>query len=129
MRDLNRKLRQRIDLHARQILLQIAVPLEGPLAVKAGDDEHRVVIAVSPANLEAEPAEQRPGEWLSPLGRLLWNALPPGEWLVGKQIASRAGLPYEAKLKHILQDLEDRGVLLHEDGRGYARAVSGASGE
>lgn len=72
-----------------------------------------------------------PGRWLSELEANIWRAIKPGEWLTGKQVAVRLGRDYDRdpKLKHLLANLEDRGVLLHEDGQGYARATPSTGNE
>jgi len=98
-------------------------PLEAPLVVPAADEDHRVIITIKPACLSPDaPSERLPGRWLSDAEQLVWKCLGPDEWLVGKEIAARCGREHDTKLRYLLMNLEDRGVLLHEDGRGYARA-------
>lgn len=81
-----------------------------------------VTITVCPAG--QQESVPLPGKWLSPTGLLIWRAFSgPGEWLVGKEIAARIDRDHDTKLRYLLLDMEERGVLLHEDGKGYARAT------
>jgi len=115
-------LSEHIDLHARQILVRLARRATEPITVHVRNRSHEVRIQVNPVNLtEPPPIERYPGAWLSPLELLVWRAFEENQALSGKQIAARTGQEYGPKLKYLLLNMEDRGLLTHDTGVGYTR--------
>lgn len=82
-----------------------------------------LAVTITVCTAGQQESEPIPGRWLSDAEQLVWRAIQVGQWLNGKEIAARCGREHDTKLKYLLLNLEDRGVLVHEDGKGYARAV------
>jgi len=103
------------------LLAKLKAPVPGEVGVRVDRGDLAVTITVHPPGAP-EAADRVPGRMLSSTEQLVWQAIQPGEWLVGKEIAGRIGRDYDVRLRYLLLNLEDRGVLAHEDGKGYARA-------
>lgn len=106
---------------AWKLLHQIRTPITADITGSADRADGGVIVRVYPVNQPGLPPLNTPGTWLSPIEQLIWNALAGPEPLVGKEIAAKIGLPHDPRIKYLLKNLEDRGVLTHEDGQGYSR--------
>lgn len=108
---------------AWSILGKIPSGLADAIEVQVDRGDVAVRIQVAPSN-DGEGGDgvlRYPGTWLSSTEQLIWNALAERA-LLGKQIAAKLGWEYSTKLKFLLSNLEDRGVLLHDETSGYSRA-------
>ncbi len=101
-----------------------------PVTVTVTDKAWRVGLTVGPAADGADAAEGA----LPDVGGLMFSAVESlivrvlladgcvegrAKAMLGKQVAAKIGQPYEAKLKHCLQNLEDRLVVRHVHAEGY----------
>ena len=69
---------------------------------------------------EAAVGAGQVGQWFSPLESAILLAIG-SDALGGKEVAAKTGQPYDPRLKTLLRNLVDRGVLLHTS-EGYRRA-------
>lgn len=105
---------------AWNILSRLRKPLQQAVSVEVNQDGVTVRVEINPTSL---PVEKLPGRFFSDAEARVWACLRPDEVLMGKEIAARLGYKYEdPKFKYLLQTLEAREVLAHEDGKGYSRA-------
>jgi hypothetical protein len=112
--------------------------LRKAVTVQAHDREHQVTIVVQPVGTQAGqvgPPPGVPGRFLSDSEAAVVNALgaAAGARLNGKQLAARCSREYDTKFKHLLMNLEDREVIDHDPGDGYAikaakKETAGAAG-
>lgn len=116
-RDLEKVLR----LRAHEICNYIDDAPAEPVKAEYVETDLIVRIEVVPASVGGE-VTATPGKWLSTPEQSIWAVLENGP-LLGKQIASKLGWAYDQRIKQFLSNLEDRGVLTHDDGIGYARAA------
>lgn len=113
--------------HAYSIAAVVKTTPPENTAARVVEGDLVVSIQVVPVNLEPAASARLPGSWLSSQEQLIWNALN-GEPLLGKQIAAKLGWDYSTKLRYLLSNLEDRGVLHHDEVAGYSRAPTEATG-
>lgn len=117
-------LRHRLAAHAHQLLASLRGPVVEDVSVRVVEGDVVVTVEVAPADPAATLYPTRyPGHWLSATEQLIWRVLEAGP-LLGKQIASAMGWDYSTRLKVLLANLEERGVLTHDEVEGYARASS-----
>ena len=109
-----------LNATAWRILHALRAPVREAIEVRAGDDGGVVRVVLSPPGLDGAP-EERPGKWLSALELIVWRALD-GKVLSGKALAAQCGEEYGPKIKYLLLNLEERGVITHDPGQGYSRA-------
>jgi hypothetical protein len=118
------RLRHKLLSVAHTILGTVQRPPDEPVSVEVAEEGVRVSIRLHRCQDEATPDRARmPGRHLSSAEALIWEALG-GDTLQGKQIAAKIGWEYGPKLKILLANLYDRGVIGHEDGEGYSRATA-----
>lgn len=111
-----------VNAHAWQILREIQRPVDETIAAQVALVDLLVRIEVATNDVESIPPPAKyPGTWLSATEQLIWRALERKPML-GKQIAAATGIDYGTRLKVILSNLEERGVLIHDETTGYARA-------
>lgn len=116
-----------LTAHAHDLLVDLlrtsqTLPDE-PLVVQVSESDLTVSIKVAPSDsVEGRSAVQFPGMWLSASEQLIWGALGDGP-LIGKKIAGRLNWEYTTRLRYLLSNLEERGVLVHDETTGYARAT------
>lgn len=98
--------------------------LKKSLTVQAKDREHLVVLLVQPVGSgpgRVGPPPGVPGRFLSDAEAAVVNALSgSAERINGKQLAARVSREYDTKFKHLLLNLEEREVIDHAPGDGYA---------
>jgi hypothetical protein len=125
-----RQLRHELAAHAHQIAGQIRGVPRKPVRACVRSRTMQVCVEVNPVNAaETQAFVKYPGLFLSAFEQLVWGVVDEKTPLVAKEIAVKIGRAYDAKLKYLLLNLEDRGVLTHEDGRGYLRARQVNPGE
>jgi hypothetical protein len=116
-------LKARLKSRAWGALAVIAgAELARPVRVRSCDGRYRLTLTVAPADMVAPIDHVRPpGLHFSPAEAAVYQCLlaAGGGPLSGKQIAVRTSLPYETKLKYLLQNLEEREVLSLIEGKGY----------
>lgn len=117
-------LRSILHVYAWQIVTRVQSPPDEAITVEVDQDNLAVRVEVAPVNPaeKSNPAMRYPGAWLSPVERLVWNALADKP-LIGKQIAAKIGEEYDSTLKVLLRNLVNRGVITHDETGGYARGV------
>jgi hypothetical protein len=116
------RLRHRLIAHAHDILSLLKRARRKPLCVTARNAANRVTVRVEAAPADAGAAVCYPGRHLSSVELLVWNALADGA-KYSKEIAHAIGWSQDqSKLRILLANLEDRGVIVHEERQGYSRA-------
>ena len=117
-----------VNAHAWQILRELQKPIEERIVTQVALARLSVRVEVALHDLDdIAPPPQYPGAWLSSTEQLIWRALDRRP-LLGKQIAAAMGMEYGTRLKVLLSNLEERGVLTHDEATGYARAPLPSSG-
>jgi hypothetical protein len=117
------RLRHRLLSVAHTILGTVQRPPDEPVSVEVAEDGVRVSIRLHRCQDDPAPGRARiPGRHLSSAEALIWECLG-ADSLQGKQVAVRIGMEYGPRVKVLLANLVDRGVLNHEDGDGYSRAT------
>lgn len=88
--------------------------------------ENGVAVTITVCAAGEAECQPYPGRWFSDAEALVWQAIKPGERLVGKEIAARCGKKYDdPRFKAMLMNLVDREILHNDDdGKGYARAIA-----
>lgn len=110
------------------LLSLLKIPVTRPIAVRAANELTAVQISVRPVDDVTHAIDGLPGMHFSPLERLIYDAVlaektrQPDRPITGKVVASRLGHEYNAKLKIVLGNLVERGVLTHAAGEddGYS---------
>lgn len=109
----DRATRARILALAYQVLSDLSDHPNGPLTVSASDELGSITVTFTPAGSSAGSNLS-----LSQIERDIVQALSAGP-MGGKQLAARAGYPYNSTLRIILANLVDRGILATGD-QGYS---------
>jgi hypothetical protein len=110
--------------HAAAILALPRHVLTEPLYAKDRDEWHAAHVLLAPVAVAYAPgAVPMLGRFYSPLEEMVVRLLAgTGQPLQGKQIALGLGRPCDRDLRGELGTLEARGVIVHQNGEGYALA-------
>jgi hypothetical protein len=118
-----RSLRHRLTALLHQVLADVEERPAEPIVLRVEDELAQARLVLGPAGEGVTDQGKYPGSHFSPTERLIWNALADGPRL-GKQIAAAIGQEYDARLKVILRNLVERGVIDTTDA-GYSRCDDG----